>query len=263
MSCSERSGSNSAWQNSQLSAAERLVNDFSPDFNKVTLPLIKLPKNWLSTFLMENSTGNGCPPFNFCLCSRPKNSKRLVQGQHISHRHLVLLQQRSNAGGMTTHLAGEWKFMAPSPDTVSCSCWQNQKNKTLWHLNAGIQQIAIAWAFIHLLGNLCCNVHRALLDRLERVLGCWMFRVPCPELRFTCSKTSIHPKKNASKSTPLWCQDLVEHEFEPLDASKDVHHRHFDMDSCQAWPCPAPDPERNFHKVHQRQAQTECTKMKS
>jgi len=75
-------------------------------------------------------------------------------------------------------------------DQVAAVAGEKQ-NKTLWHLNAGIQQIAIAWAFIHLLGNLCCNVHRALLDRLERVfpktdlrLGmCWMFRVPFPELR--------------------------------------------------------------------------------
>ena len=132
VSCSERSGSNSAWQNSQLSAARRLVNDFSPDFNKVSLPLIKLPKNWLSTFLMENSIGKKITFQLLPVFARKTPS--LVQGQHISHRHLVLLQQRSNAGGMTTHLAG----MAPNPDTVthgkgtsrpsSCSCWRNKKN---------------------------------------------------------------------------------------------------------------------------------------
>lgn len=67
--------------------------------------------------------------------------------------------------------------MAPSPDTVTHGKKEQVdqvaavagKQKTLWHLNAGIQQIAIAWAFIHLLRNLCCNVHRPLLDRLERV----------------------------------------------------------------------------------------------
>lgn len=87
-----------------------------------------------------------------------------------------------------------------------------ETKKMLWHLNAGIQQIAIAWAFIHLLRNLCCNVHRPLLDRLERVpqkqisgLGCvGMFRVPFPELRsFTCSKTPIRPAKTNIKKAHL------------------------------------------------------------
>lgn len=220
----------------------------------------ELPKNWLSTVLMENSGKT----FTFQLLPVfARKTPSLVQGQHISHRHLVLLQQRSNAGGMTTHLAG----MAPNPDTVthgkaknrpsSCSCWQK---KTLWHLNAGIQQIAIAWAFIHLLRNLCCNVHRPLLDRLERVPknrspGWDVLNASgaLPGTPVIYMLQNPHPprKNKHKKSTPLWCQDLVEHELESLDASKDVHHRHFDMDFCQAWPCPAPDPEtpRNTKKM--------------
>ena len=121
-----------------------LFTRFQQSFN--TSHKTELPKNWLSTVLMENSGKT------FYLSTSRKKTPSLVQGQHISHRHLVLLQQCSNAGGMTTHLAGicysitfnkcylfenqmeihgsepwhsyTWKKGTSRPS--SCSCWQTK-----------------------------------------------------------------------------------------------------------------------------------------